>query len=79
MIKFVMYNKVFHNNKLLNNNSKIRNFSNQKTKNKELTVDINKLLNRVKINQQHEKKLQIIFSGLAILIVSLMSLFILFT
>ena len=60
MIKFVMYNKVFHNNKLLNNNSKIRNFSNQKTKNKELTVDINKLLNRVKINQQHEKKLQII-------------------
>ena len=39
------------------------------------TVDINKLLNRVKINEKNKTKENLVYLGLAILAISIISLF----
>jgi len=56
-----MQNRYFHNNKLLNENLNITRVSQKKYIDKKIVVDINKLLNRVKVNKIHEKKKNIAF------------------
>ena len=56
-----MLNKIFHNDKSSLNNLKIKEFSKFNYLKKEVNVDVNKLLNRVKINEKNEKKQKIIF------------------
>ena len=43
-----------------------------------MVVDINKLLNRVKINEKKEKEKKFILLGYALLVLGLMGIFILF-
>jgi hypothetical protein len=61
--------KNFHNYKTHNENFKKKNLSQVIKKDQKEVVDINKLLNRVKINEYNEKKQQIIFFSLLILLI----------
>ena len=45
-------------------------------KNKKISVDINKLLNRVKTDQQNEKKFKVAFFGLGVSLLVFMGLFV---
>ena len=76
MIKSVMQKIFFHNNKLSNkdkNEKKITQNSEAGTKH---IVDINILLNRVKIEKKNETKRKIIFFSFATLAISLFGTFI---
>ena len=67
-----MSNNVFYNNKKLSEDFKKKNLSQVIKKNHREVVDINKLLNRVKINKYNEKKRQIIlFSAVTLLLIAI--------
>ena len=62
-----MKNSPFHNNKESINNQPKINSPQVSYVDKKFTVDINKLLNRVKNNQLEEKKEKVIFFSIGIL------------
>ena len=66
----------FHNDKSIDQNINTRRLSEAQHVSEKQVVDINKLLNRVKIDQKNEKKRKIIFYSLAILALGLFSTFI---
>ena len=67
-----MSNNFFHNNKKLSEDFEKKNLSQVIKKNHREVVDINKLLNRVKINKYNEKKKQIIlFSAVTLLLIAI--------
>jgi hypothetical protein len=65
----------FYNYKFIANDLEIKKpqIENNRT---DTRVNINKLLNRVKINKKNESKEKAIFFGFAFLIISLMSIFV---
>ena len=68
----------FHNNKSTDQNINTNKLSKVQHIGEKQIVDINKLLNRVKINQKNEIKQKIIFYGLAILMLFSLGTFITF-
>jgi hypothetical protein len=73
-----MQKTIFHNNKSTSQNEDIKNLEQVSFVNKKVNVDINKLLNRVKLKEKKEKKEKFIFLGIAILVLGLMGIFITF-
>jgi hypothetical protein len=72
-----MKKNIFHNSKLINQNT-ITKFHSQIThENQKLNVDVNKLLNRVRDGAYQEKKSKIIFFSLVTLLISLIGIFLL--
>ena len=68
----------FHNNKSIDQNINTKKLSKVQHIGEKQIVDINKLLNRVKINQKNEIKKKIIFSSLSILTITLFVTFVSF-
>ena len=73
-----MRKTIFHNNRSTSQNEDIKNLEQVFFVNQKVNVDINKLLNRVKIKEKKEKKEKFIFLGAAILVLGLMGIFITF-
>ena len=71
MIKLIMDKKIFYNYKNNFKNSEVTNTSNRELKDIKKNVDINKLLNRVKIKEKNEKKNLIIYISLILLSIGL--------
>ena len=61
----------FHNGKSIDQNTKIKRLSEVDKIKKKQVVDINKLLNRIKIDQKNETKRKIIFYSSTVLGLSL--------
>tara|TARA_B110000967_G_C18595167_1_gene416423 strand:- start:90 stop:335 length:246 start_codon:yes stop_codon:yes gene_type:complete len=78
MIKLIMPKFTFHNSPRVDRELEIQTYSQTHSRVQSMTlkksVDINRLLNRVKIDQQNEKKQKVIFLGSAILIVGMTGL-----
>ncbi len=73
-----MQKNIFHNSQSTNNNiSKTKLLQVQNVKQKKI-VDINKLLNRVRVDKKNEMKKKVIFFSSIILTLSLIANFILF-
>ena len=70
-----MQSKIFHNTKYLEENLTTNNMPSSTYLNRKKIVDVNKLLNRVKINRQNEKKKKIIFFSSGIIPLSLVGTF----
>jgi hypothetical protein len=70
-----MQSKIFHNTKYLEENLTTNNMPSSTYLNRKKIVDVNKLLNRVKINRQNEKKKKIIFFSSGIILLSLVGTF----
>ena len=68
----------FHNEKSIDQNINTKRLSEAQQIDEKQVVDINKLLNRVKIDQKNETKRKIIFYSLVILGLSLLGTLILF-
>ena len=68
----------FHNEKSIDQNIKTKRLSDAQYINERQVVDINKLLNRVKIDQKNETKREIIFYSFVILGLSLLGTLITF-
>jgi len=68
----------FHNEKSIDQNLNTKKLSGAQHIDKKQVVDINKLLNRVKINQKNETKRKIIFYSFVILGLSLLATLITF-
>ena len=66
----------FHNDKSIDQNINTRRLSEAQHVSEKQVVDINKLLNRVKIDQKNETKRKIIFYSLTTLVLGLFSTFI---
>ena len=66
----------FHNEKSIDQNINTKKLSKAQNISERQVVDINKLLNRVKIDQKNETKRKIIFYSLTILGLSLIGYFI---
>ena len=66
----------FHNKKSIDQNINTKKLSKVQNISERQVVDINKLLNRVKIDQKNETKRKIIFYSLTILALGLFSIFI---
>ena len=62
----------FHNGKLIDQNINTKRLSEVQQVNEKQAVDINKLLNRVKIDQKNETKRKFIFYSLTVLSLSLL-------
>ena len=73
-----MQKMYFHNNKSIDQNINTNKLSKVQRIGEKKIVDINKLLNRVKINQKNEIKQKIIFYSLSILGLSLLGTLITF-
>ena len=71
-----MDNNIFHNSKSIEKNLDEKGISYLKKLDKDEIVDINKLLNRVKISEQDEKKQRIIFFSFGILLLTCMGIFV---
>jgi hypothetical protein len=71
-----MQKTYFHNKKLANENNKKKQSTQTSNLDTKGVVDINILLNRVKIEEKNEKKKKIIFFTFATLAVSLFGTFI---
>ena len=71
-----MKKDVFNNDTLNRKNLEIRGLFNSEYVGRERNIDINKLLNRIKIDQQNIKKQKIIFFGLGVLLVGFMGIFV---
>ena len=63
----------FHNEKSIDQNINTKRLSEAQHINERQVVDINKLLNRVKIDQKNETKRKIIFYSLTTLVLGLFS------
>ena len=68
----------FHNSKSINQNINTKRLSKAQHVSEKQVVDINKLLNRVKIDQKNETKRKIIFYSFVILGLSLLGTLIAF-
>ena len=68
----------FHNEKSIDQNINTKKLSKVQNKNEKQVVDINKLLNRVKIDQKNETKKKFIFYSFAILGIFLLGTLIVF-
>ena len=68
----------FHNDKSIDQNINTKRLPEAQHVNEKQVVDINKLLNRVKIDQKNETKRKIIFYSLVILVLSLLGTLITF-
>ena len=68
----------FHNEKSIDQNINTKRLSEAQHIGERQVVDINKLLNRVKIDQKNETKQKIIFYSFAILGISLLGTLIIF-
>jgi len=68
----------FHNGKSIDQNINTKRLSEAQQTNEKQVVDINKLLNRVKIDQKNETKRKIIFYSSTILGLSLLGVLITF-
>ena len=66
----------FHNEKSIDQNINTKKLSKAQNISERQVVDINKLLNRVKIDQKNETKQKIIFYSLTTLVLGLFSTFI---
>ena len=62
----------FHNGKSIDQNINIKRLSEVRHVSEKQVVDINKLLNRVKMDQKNETKRKIIFYSFTILVLSLL-------
>ena len=71
-----MYRNIFYNYKSINEDFKSKKISRSQYTNPKIKVDINILLNRVKIEKKEEIKQKVIFFSLGVLVVSLMGIFI---
>lgn len=70
-----MQKNYFHNKKLYEENVNIKRKIKTQYSNKKITVDINKLLNRVKIDKRKELKKKIIFFSTIIIMLIFISTF----
>ena len=68
----------FHNGKSINQNENTKRLSEAQHISQKQVVDINKLLNRIKIDHKNETKQKIIFYSLSILGLSLLGTLIMF-
>ena len=68
----------FHNNKSIDQNINTKKLSKVQNISEKQVVDINKLLNRIKIDHKNETKRKIIFYSLSILGLSLLGTLIIF-
>ena len=73
-----MRKNYFHNDKSINQNINTKKLFKVQNISEKQVVDINKLLNRVKINQKNETKRKIIFYSFVILGLSLLGTLITF-
>ena len=73
-----MFKVYFHDGKSIDQNINTKRLSEAQHVGKKQVVDINKLLNRVKIDQKNEKRQKIIFYSLTILGLSLLGTLITF-
>tara|TARA_B100000787_G_scaffold87780_1_gene64804 strand:+ start:1326 stop:1553 length:228 start_codon:yes stop_codon:yes gene_type:complete len=71
-----MQKNYFHNTKLSNENTDKKKSLQSKNLNAKIVVDINILLNRVKIEKKNQTKRKIIFISLVTLTLSLFGIFI---
>lgn len=71
-----MQKSIFHNNKLEIKFSNKKKIFNTEPENKKKIVDINKLLNRVKLNQESEIKSKILYLGFGISLLVCMGFFV---
>ena len=71
-----MKKDVFNNDTLNRKNLEIRGLFHSEYVGRERNIDINKLLNRIKIDQQNIKKQKIIFFSLGVLLVGFMGIFV---
>jgi len=71
-----MQSKIFHNTKYLEENLIVKKTTQATYLHPKINVDVNRLLNRVKINEQSEKKKKLLFFCLGILLLSLMGVFV---
>ena len=76
MIKLIMYKNIFHNHKHELEDVVVKNIPSIHNKKSKKNVDINKLLNRVKINQLSERKQKFIFFSFGFLLVNFMGIFV---
>ena len=76
MIKLIIPKPIFHNSNLINKNSEKQALYSNNSLKKNINVDINKLLNRVKLNQKNEIKSKIIYFSSAIFLLSFVGFFI---
>tara|TARA_B110000285_G_C15013937_1_gene557961 strand:- start:123 stop:350 length:228 start_codon:yes stop_codon:yes gene_type:complete len=70
-----MQKKFFYNGKSIEKSPDIKSISNTQLTNKKINVDINKLLNRVKMDQMNEKKYKAIYFGIGISLIIFMGIF----
>jgi hypothetical protein len=70
-----MQKHIFHNYKTTGGSLEKKKLQSQNIDRK-ISVDINKLLNRVKIDRQNENKQKVIFFTYGILLISLMGIFV---
>ena len=68
----------FHNKKPIDENINVKRLHEGQHIGKRQVVDINKLLNRVRINQKNEKKQKIIYCSFALFLLSIFMTFIFF-
>ena len=73
-----MSKRVFHNDIISDQDLKFKKKPQTFNKKKISNVDINKLLNRVRLNEKNEKKEKFVFLGMGIFVVSLMGTLIFF-
>jgi len=73
MVKLLMLKSYFHNNKLTTENKSQKKSIPIEHVNRKMNVDINILLNRIRIEEKNETKKKIIFYSLTILALSLFS------
>jgi hypothetical protein len=76
MVKLKMKKIFLDNNKFIKKNLKIRELFHSEYVYQKRNIDINKLLNRVKADQQSIMKQKIIFFALGILLVGCMGIFV---
>jgi hypothetical protein len=74
-----MQKMYFHNDKSINQNINTKKLSKVQNISEKQVVDINKLLNRIKIDHKNETKRKIIFYSLSILGLSLLGTLITFS
>ena len=73
MVKLHMLKSYFHNSKSITENKSQKKSTQTQYINQKINVDINILLNRIRIEEKNETKKKIIFYSLAILALSLFS------
>ena len=71
-----MMKDIFYNNKLNNEDLKIKKITHPQSVNTKASVNINSLLNRVKTDKENENKKTIIFFMLGISLIGLMGIFV---